>query len=108
MRYVFIIFLFLSSFAFAESGTEIKGEFKPAPETDMEADNMREALKNVKIGMTKEELHSTFGQHYRQRAYSKKDNEEWITYGSWMLQDTANQVIFYLKDGKVKGWEEEY
>ena len=59
----------------------------------------------VYVGMPKELLEKAVYTELMQKGYRKEGNEEWITFSNWANPEKA-LVIFYIVDGKVKGWQE--
>lgn len=57
------------------------------------------------IGMSKEGLYKIYPASSQQNYY-RQGNEEWIVFDDIMTKDDFTDVIvFYLKDGKVLGWD---
>jgi hypothetical protein len=57
------------------------------------------------VGMSREELYKIFPQDSQQN-YFKQGNEEWIVFDDILTTDDLKDIIaFYLKDGKVLGWD---
>ena len=65
----------------------------------------QERMNSVQIGMSKERLYEVFGAR-RQEDYTQQDNKETITFSDWLEVESGNTVTFYLKDGKVTGWQQ--
>lgn len=61
----------------------------------------------VYVGMPKEDLAKVGFTEHLQKAYYRKDNEEWITFSDWMTKESGDLITFYLVDEKVRGWKEE-
>lgn len=94
MKIFFLIFYFLSNIAIAEN----------LPEQNVE--KLATSLGVVYAGMPKEALYSIFTK-YQRKGYYAEGTEEWITFSDWMTEKPGDLITFYLKNSKVKGWEEQ-
>jgi len=96
----------VSLFVFAAFAAAQTGERAAVPKEKQEtekAEKFKAAIKKVRAGTTKEELYSIFSD-FQGRAYESRGNEEWVVFMNWMTDEPGDLIIFYLKDGKVKGW----
>ena len=86
------------SIAFAKPGDDNKS----APASDKEATPKE---RPYYAGMTKEMLYKIYPVS-SQENYFKKGDEEWIVFDDVVTTSNLKDVIaFYLKDGKVLGWD---
>lgn len=60
----------------------------------------------VYVGMPKEDLAKAGYTEYLHKGSHKDGAEEWVTFNNWMTKERGDTVIFYIKDGRVKGWKE--
>jgi len=104
MKYLFVLCFMISSLAFAQT----TGEYKPAPKVtpaeEKATEKFEQALKRVRVGMSRNDLHQALP-HCRQTAYKKDGKQEWVTLSSWITEGEDESATFYLKDGRVSGWE---
>ena len=75
---------------------------EPLPEN--QAEKLVTAMGIVYVGMPKEALYEVYTP-ITQKGYRKVGNEEWITFSDWTTEKPGDRVTFYLKEGKIKGWE---
>jgi hypothetical protein len=40
----------------------------------------------------------------QQKGYRKNGQGGWITFTDWTTEESGDSITFYLKDGKVAGW----
>lgn len=81
---------------------QVTGEFQAPPASEEEA-----MLKGhpYYLGMTKEALYKIYPPA-SQQAYFTKGNEEWIVFDDILTTGDLKDIIsFYLRDGKVVGWD---
>ena len=71
---------------------------------DKQAEEIATTLGVVYVGMPKKALYEVYTKH-QQKGYYKDGNEEWIAFSEWMTEEPGDKITFYLKDGKVKGWD---
>jgi hypothetical protein len=62
----------------------------------------------VYVGMPKEGLAKAGYTKLLQKGYRKEDNQEWITFSNLGTKEPGDLVTFYIVDGKVRGWEEQF
>jgi len=84
--------------AFSQTG----GDFKVPPPAEREAIQDR---RPYYIGMTKETLYKIYPPSSRQ-SYFREGKEEWIIFDDILTTvDLKDAITFYLKNGKVAGWD---
>ncbi|GEM_PF-2013979 len=105
MKYLFVLFFMISSLAFAQTGGEYKPPPKVVPAEKKAAKKFEQALDRVYVGMPEAKLHEVLP-HFRQTAYKKDGDKKWVTFSAWISEeDRGDSVTFYLKKGRVAGWE---
>ena len=93
-----IIMMVCASCAFAQT----EGDYKSPPLP--KGDNLWSGHRYYD-GMTKDELYKIYPPQSQQN-YFKQGNEEWIVFDDILTENDLQDIIaFYLKDGKVVGWD---
>ena len=80
------------------------GGLKSPKFTKGQVEKLATTVGAIYVNMPKETLYKVYTP-LQQKGYRKIDNEEWITLSEWMTEEPGDKITFYLKDGKVKGWD---
>ncbi|MHC4123965.1 MAG: hypothetical protein ACYSSI_10360 [Planctomycetota bacterium] len=91
-KYIIVTLLLLSPLALAQ--------------TQYQAEQFATTLGAVYVGMSKEALYEVYTP-VQQKGYKQIGDEEWIEFSEWMTAESGDTITFYLKGGKVKGWDKE-
>jgi hypothetical protein len=67
-------------------------------------DKLATSLGVVYVGMPKDSLYQVFSD-LQQKAYRQDGPDEWITFSDWTTEEFGDTITFYLRDGKVRGWD---
>lgn len=82
--------------------TQTAGDYKSPPSS--EGDNIW-SKQRYYVGMSKDALYKIYPPQSQQN-YFKQGNEEWVVFDDILTETDLKDVIaFYLKDGKVVGWD---
>ena len=78
--------------------------FSPLALAETQAERLATTAGIAYVGMSKEALHEVYTP-VQQKGYKKIGSEEWIEFSEWMTEEPGDRITFYLKHGKVKGWD---
>ena len=101
-RRIIILFAIAVMIYTSNSFAQEVGDYKSPPLP--EGDNIW-GRQRYFVGMSKDALYKIYPLQTQQN-YFKKNNEEWIVFDDILTETDFKDVIaFYLKDGKVTGWD---
>ena len=102
MRRVIVLFTLAIMIFASNAFTQTAGDYKSPPPS--EGDNIW-SNRRYYVGMSKDELYKVYPPQSQQN-YFKQGDEEWIVFDDIMTETDLKDIIaFYLKGGKVTGWD---
>jgi hypothetical protein len=66
------------------------------------------SLGTIYVGMPEEGLYRIFQDKDRILLPHEILDKKWLVFNNWMTNDPNDTITFYIKDGKVTGWENKY
>lgn len=102
IRRLFFLIIAIGAMPDSTAFSQMGGDFKAPPSSERET---TQGTHPYYVGMSKESLYQIYPRASR-RNYFRNGNEEWIVYDDILTtSDLRDTIVFYLKDGKVSGWD---
>lgn len=102
VRRVIILFAMAIMVCVSNAFTQTEVDYKSPPPSE---GNKIWGTQRYYVGMSKDDLYKIYPPQSQQNDF-KQGNEEWIVFDDILTEDDLQDVIaFYLKNGKVVGWD---